>query len=169
MGDRHIQALKNEIEIVSDSWEIKYNSLVAVFEKQQKKYDEMLGPNGILEAQRRNKDLKDQIMILKSEIGDLKEQLKKSKRRVRDLELEIDHTLKETSDILAEKERGVAKMVGDYAKLKAQFNDAREVHDMVLKEKDMETWPWQSLSRGGSVSWNKWWSPCDSPTAISSS
>lgn len=82
--------------------------------------------------------MKEEIIRLKSEIGDLKEQIKKSKRRVRDLELEIDFTLKETADILAEKDRGIAKMVEDYVKLKAQYNDMNERNEMVMKEKDME-------------------------------
>jgi len=136
--DRHITALKNEIEFINDSWEIKYNNLLAIFEKLQKKYDEVVGPNGPQEAQRRVRDLKEEIVLLNTQIEDLKEQLKKQKRRIRDLELDIDGVMKETCDILAEKERGIAEMVGDYAKLQNKFRELGELMERLLKEADAE-------------------------------
>lgn len=134
--DRHITGLKNEMEFINDSWEIKYNNLLALFEKLQKKYDEVVGPNGILEAHRRNKDLKDEIRILKTEIEDLKEQVKKQKRRIRDMELRVDEVMKETADILSEKEIGIAKMVGERAQLQQKYNDLQNLLEEMKKETD---------------------------------
>eukprot|EP00929_Paragymnodinium_shiwhaense_P003046 TRINITY_DN103449_c0_g1_i1.p1 TRINITY_DN103449_c0_g1~~TRINITY_DN103449_c0_g1_i1.p1 ORF type:complete len:1094 (-),score=412.40 TRINITY_DN103449_c0_g1_i1:73-3354(-) len=136
--DRHVTALRNEIEFINDSWEIKYNNLLNVFEKLQKKYDQAIGPNGLLESQRRVRDLKDEIVFLNSAIEDLKEQIKKQKRRIRDLELDIDGVMKETADILAEKERGIAEMVKDYSKLQNKYREQQELMQQVIKEKDAE-------------------------------
>jgi chromosome segregation ATPase len=137
--DRHITSLRNEIEFINDSWEIKYNNLMNMFEKLQKKYDLSLGPNGQLEANRRVKDLKEEIVFLNQTIEDLKEQIKKQKRRIRDLELDIDGVMKETADILAEKERGIAEMVGDYSKLKNKYRDLEELMEQKDKENTAET------------------------------
>eukprot|EP00928_Gymnodinium_smaydae_P058569 TRINITY_DN4175_c0_g1_i1.p1 TRINITY_DN4175_c0_g1~~TRINITY_DN4175_c0_g1_i1.p1 ORF type:complete len:1095 (-),score=408.45 TRINITY_DN4175_c0_g1_i1:485-3769(-) len=136
--DRHITSLKNEIEFINDSWEIKYNNLLAIFEKMQRKYDEVVGPNGMNELQRRNRDLKEEIIHLNNIIQDMKEQLKKQKRRIRDLEIEIDGVLKETADIICEKERGMAEMVGDYHKLQNRYREQTELMEKLLKEKDTE-------------------------------
>jgi hypothetical protein len=136
--DRTIMQQKNELEIISDSWEIKYNTLRCAFEKQQKRYDEATGPNGILEATRRNKDLKQEIVVLAGVIGDLREQIKKLKRRNRDLELTIDETLKETSDLIREKDKGISNMVGDYAKLRGLYDQLTDSMKQLQKEKDGE-------------------------------
>mmetsp|Transcript_65262 Transcript_65262/g.155923 ORF Transcript_65262/g.155923 Transcript_65262/m.155923 type:complete len:1082 (-) Transcript_65262:108-3353(-) len=136
--DRQIGNLKNEIEFLNDAWELKYNKLMALFERAQKKYEDLLGPGGIREAQRRVVDLKMEVDLLRKEILDLKETLKKQKRRIRDLELDMDGQMKETADILTEKERGIAEMVGDYAKLQALFRSEVDLKEKLLAEKDME-------------------------------
>merc|ERR1712183_489336 len=49
-----------------------------------------------------------------------------------------DEVLKETADIISEKERGLAKMVGDFAKLRQQFNEYQAVAEMARKEQQQE-------------------------------
>jgi len=136
--DRQIGNLKNEIEFLNDAWELKYNKLMALFERAQKKYEDLIGPGGIREAQRHVVDLKMEVDLLRKEILDLKETLKKQKRRIRDLELDMDGQMKETADILTEKERGIAEMVGDYAKLQALFRSEVDLKEKLLAEKDLE-------------------------------
>lgn len=132
--DRANTALKNEIEFINDSWEIKYNRLMGLFEKLQKKYDELVGPNGVSEAYRRCRDLKTENNELVREILELKEMLKKQKRQIRDLQLDIDMHMKETADLIAEKERGIAEMVGDMAKLQNRLREEQELRDRLVKE-----------------------------------
>ena len=43
-----------------------------------------------------------------------------------DLQLDIDMHMKETADLILQKEQGIAEMVGDYAKLQAQFRNEVE-------------------------------------------
>ena len=42
--DRLVTSLKNEIELVAESWEVKYDKLLSLFDKLQKKYDELSQP-----------------------------------------------------------------------------------------------------------------------------
>ena len=42
--DRLVTSLKNEIELVAESWEVKYDKLLSLFDKLQKKYDELSEP-----------------------------------------------------------------------------------------------------------------------------
>ncbi|CAE8660233.1 unnamed protein product [Polarella glacialis] len=132
--DRLINALKNEIELVSESWEIKYNKLMSLFDKLQKKYDELLGPGGLAETLRRAKDLKEENVSLTKQLEQFKEMFKKQKRQIRDLQLDIDMHMKETADILSQKERGIAEMVGDYAKLETIYRKECEVKEKITAE-----------------------------------
>ncbi|CAE7235043.1 unnamed protein product [Symbiodinium sp. CCMP2592] len=119
--DRLVTSLKNEIELVAESWEVKYDKLLSLFDKLQKKYDELLGPGGLAEALRRARDLKEENVELTKLTHELKEMIKKQKRQIRDLQLDIDMHMKETADLILQKEQGIAEMVGDYAKLQASF------------------------------------------------
>merc|ERR1711920_847002 len=110
-----------------------YNRLMGLFEKVQKKYDELVGPNGVSESYRRCRDLKTENNELVREILELKEMIKKQKRQIRDLQLDIDMHMKETADLIAEKERGIAEMVGDMAKLQNQLRDERDLRDRLVK------------------------------------
>lgn len=132
--DRLIISLKNEIEFINDSWEVKYNRLMQLFEKLQKKYEECVGPGGAQEAQKRTRDLKIEIERLVKEILDLKEMIKKQKRQIRDLQLDYDILVKETADIIAEKERGIAEMVGDMAKLENRLRAETELRERLVRE-----------------------------------
>jgi len=129
--DRLVNALKNEIELVAESWEIKYNKLMSLFDKLQKKYDELMGPGGLAEALRRTRDLKEENVQLSKKINELKEMLKKQKRRIRDLELDIDMHLKETADLIRQKELGIAEMAGDQAKLQAELRKTEEAKERI--------------------------------------
>jgi len=136
--DRQITALKNEIEFINDSWEVKYNRLMGLFEKVQKKYEDASGPNGSQEAWRRVRDLKVENKNLVKEILELKEMIKKQKRQIRDLQLDYDILLKETADLIAEKERGMAELVGDMAKLEARLRAEIELKERLVKEMTLE-------------------------------
>jgi len=136
--DRQIVALKNEIEFINDSWEIKYNRLMGLFEKLQKKYEQSIGPNGPQEAYRRARDLKIENETLRKEIVELREMLKKQKRQIRDLQLDYDILVKETADIIAEKERGIAEMVGDMAKLESRLRAEIELKERLVREMTVE-------------------------------
>jgi len=132
--DRLVNALKNEIELVAESWEIKYNKLMSLFDKLQKKYDELMGPGGLAEALRRTRDLKEENVQLSKKINELKEMIKKQKRRIRDLELDIDMHLKETADLIRQKELGIAEMAGDQAKLQAELRRTIEHKERITAE-----------------------------------
>lgn len=136
--DRLITNLKNEIEFMNDSWEIKYNRLAGLYEKVQKKYDETVGIGGVSEAFRRVKELKLVNQELKSEILELQEMIKKQKRNIRDLQLDLDMLKKETSDIIAEKEKGIAEMVGDMAKLESRYRAEVELKEALVREMTAE-------------------------------
>jgi len=132
--DRLVTSLKNEIELVAESWEVKYDKLLSLFDKLQKKYDELLGPGGLAEALRRARDLKEENVQLTRQTHELKEMLKKQKRQIRDLQLDIDMHMKETADLILQKEQGIAEMVGDYAKLQAQFRNEVEQKERITIE-----------------------------------
>lgn len=136
--DRQITAFKNEIEFINDSWEVKYNRLMGLFEKLQKKYEDSIGPNGPQEAYRRAKDLKAENMELMKNILELKELIKKQKRQIRDLQLDYDMLIKETADLIAEKERGMAEIIGDMAKLQAQLRHEIELRERLVKDMTAE-------------------------------
>lgn len=131
--DRAVAGLKNEIEFINDSWDIKYNRLMGVFEKLQKKFDDIVGPNGVIEIMRRAKDLKAENVSLSKEIAEQKETIKKQKRQIRDIQLDIDAVMKETADIVADKDRAVADMVGEVAKLNNQLRDEIELRENLMK------------------------------------
>merc|ERR1719335_1046914 len=57
---------------------------------------------------------------------------------IRDLQLEIDQIMKETADLIAEKERGIAEMAGDYVKLENKYRDEQTLRGRLLKQKDAE-------------------------------
>mmetsp|Transcript_23593 Transcript_23593/g.54844 ORF Transcript_23593/g.54844 Transcript_23593/m.54844 type:complete len:1073 (+) Transcript_23593:54-3272(+) len=133
-GDRLVTSLKNEIELVAESWEVKYDKLLSLFDKLQKKYDELLGPGGLAEALRRARDLKEENVELTKQTHDLKEMIKKQKRQIRDLQLDIDMHMKETADLILQKEQGIAEMVGDYAKLQASFRKEVEQKERITIE-----------------------------------
>ncbi|CAK9085876.1 Hypothetical protein (Fragment) [Durusdinium trenchii] len=132
--DRLVTSLKNEIELVAESWEVKYDKLLSLFDKLQKKYDELLGPGGLAEALRRARDLKEENVQLTRQTHELKEMIKKQKRQIRDLQLDIDMHMKETADLILQKEQGIAEMVGDYAKLQAQFRNEVEQKERITIE-----------------------------------
>eukprot|EP00437_Effrenium_voratum_P004168 CAMPEP_0181424488 /NCGR_PEP_ID=MMETSP1110-20121109/14672_1 /TAXON_ID=174948 /ORGANISM="Symbiodinium sp., Strain CCMP421" /LENGTH=1062 /DNA_ID=CAMNT_0023547651 /DNA_START=106 /DNA_END=3294 /DNA_ORIENTATION=- len=132
--DRLVTSLKNEIELVAESWEVKYDKLLSLFDKLQKKYDELLGPGGLSEALRRARDLKEENVQLTRQTHELKEMIKKQKRQIRDLQLDIDMHMKETADLILQKEQGIAEMVGDYAKLQAQFRNEVEQKERITIE-----------------------------------
>merc|ERR1711920_109078 len=111
-----------------------YNRLMGLFEKLQKKYDELIGPNGVAEAYRRCRDLKVENNLLVKEILELKEVIKKQKRQIKELRLDIDMHLKETADLIAELEEGKMKMVEDIARSKAELRDERDLRDRLIKE-----------------------------------
>lgn len=132
--DRLVTSLKNEIELVAESWEVKYDKLLSLFDKLQKKYDELLGPGGLAEALRRARDLKEENVELTKLTHELKEMIKKQKRQIRDLQLDIDMHMKETADLILQKEQGIAEMVGDYAKLQASFRKEVEQKERITIE-----------------------------------
>ncbi|CAE7610154.1 unnamed protein product [Symbiodinium natans] len=132
--DRLVTSLKNEIELVAESWEVKYDKLLSLFDKLQKKYDELLGPGGLAEALRRARDLKEENVELTKLTHELKEMIKKQKRQIRDLQLDIDMHMKETADLILQKEQGIAEMVGDYAKLQASFRKEVEQKERITTE-----------------------------------
>eukprot|EP00933_Yihiella_yeosuensis_P058768 TRINITY_DN5945_c1_g1_i1.p1 TRINITY_DN5945_c1_g1~~TRINITY_DN5945_c1_g1_i1.p1 ORF type:complete len:1108 (+),score=356.04 TRINITY_DN5945_c1_g1_i1:108-3431(+) len=136
--NRLISALKNEIELVSESWEVKYNKLMSLFDKLQTKYDELLGPGHLAEALRRARDLKVENVELQKQVGELKEIIKKQKKQIRDFQLDIDIHMKETADLIMQKERGIAEMVGDYAKLEAKFRSVEEAKEKILQSLQSE-------------------------------
>mmetsp|Transcript_98224 Transcript_98224/g.254019 ORF Transcript_98224/g.254019 Transcript_98224/m.254019 type:complete len:1094 (-) Transcript_98224:37-3318(-) len=136
--DRLITNLKNEIEFMNDSWEIKYNRLAGLYEKVQKKLDEQIGSGGVAEAFRRIRDLKIVNQTLQQEILELKEMIKKQKRNIRDLQLDLDMLRKETADIIAEKEKGIAEMVGDMAKLESRYRAEVELKEALVREMTAE-------------------------------
>merc|ERR1711972_224593 len=136
--DRTIMAMKNELEFMNDNWEIKYARLLSQFEALQKKYEGIIGPNGANEAFHRAKALKQENEKLVQTIMDLKDTIQKQKKMIRDLQLEIDMIMKETADLIAEKERGIAEMAGDYVKLENKYRDEQTLRDRLLKQKDAE-------------------------------
>lgn len=136
--DRNILALKNELEFLNDSWEIKYQRLVNLFEKCQKKYEEAVGPNGVQEAFRRAMALKAENEKLHTTIHELREVIQKQKKVIRGLQLDIDQLMKETADVILEKERGIAEMAGDYVKLENKYRDEQTLRARLLKQKDAE-------------------------------
>lgn len=136
--DRAVAATKNEIEFINDSWEIKYARLLSQFEKLQKKYEEMLGPGGVAESLRRARDLKVENQALLCQINQCKEVMKKQKRQIRELQLDVDVTLKDTADLISQKERGIAEMIGDYAKLEQKYRDLEDLKERVTKERVSE-------------------------------
>mmetsp|Transcript_1124 Transcript_1124/g.3109 ORF Transcript_1124/g.3109 Transcript_1124/m.3109 type:complete len:1078 (-) Transcript_1124:268-3501(-) len=136
--DRAVIALKNEIEFLQDSFEIKYNRLMSLFEKLQKKYDELLGPNGVAETFRRARDLKQENGQLMIDIAELKEMIKKQKRQIRDLQLDIDIHMKETAALINRKEMGMAKLVGENAKLETLLREEKDLKERLVKELTQE-------------------------------
>lgn len=136
--DRAVIALKNEIEFLQDSFEIKYNRLMSLFEKLQKKFDELIGPNGVAETFRRARDLKQENHQLMTDIAELKEMIKKQKRQIRDLQLDIDMHMKETADLIRRKELGMSKLVGENAKLGTELREERELKERLVKELTQE-------------------------------
>merc|ERR1719487_561471 len=136
--DRTILALRNELEFLNDNWEIKYARLVGLYEKLQKKYEETIGPNGTQEAFRRAMALKAENETLHTMIHDLRETIQKQKKAIRGLQLDLDQLMKETADLIAEKERGIAEMAGDYVKLENKYRDEQTLRGRLLKQKDAE-------------------------------
>lgn len=136
--DRAILNLKNEIEYLNDSWEIKYNRLNHLYEKMQKKYEDIIGPGGHAEKDSRILYLKDENDLLVTQVAELKEQIKKQKRRIMDLEIDIDQVMRETADIILEKERGMAEMIGENAKLQTALRHEIELRDQLVQEHKAE-------------------------------
>lgn len=136
--DRTILALKNELEFLNDNWEIKYSRLVNLYEKLQKKFEETIGANGVQEAFRRALALKLENEALHTTIHDLRETIQKQKKVIRGLQLDIDQLMKETADMIAEKERGIAEMAGDFVKLENKWRDEQTLRARLLKQKDAE-------------------------------
>jgi len=136
--DRAILALKNELEFLNDNWEIKYSRLVSLYEKLQKKYEETIGANGVQEAFRRALGLKAENEALHTMIHELRETVQKQKKAIRGLQLDYDQLMKETADVIAEKERGIAEMAGDFVKLENKYRDEQTLRARLLKQKDAE-------------------------------
>merc|ERR1719487_1339550 len=136
--DRTILALRNELEFLNDNWEIKYARLVGLYEKLQKKYEETIGPNGANEAFTRAKALKAENEMLHTMIHELRETIQKQKKVIRGLQLDLDQLMEETADLIAEKERGIAEMAGDYVKLENKYRDEQTLRSRLLKQKDAE-------------------------------
>mmetsp|Transcript_52839 Transcript_52839/g.92787 ORF Transcript_52839/g.92787 Transcript_52839/m.92787 type:complete len:1086 (+) Transcript_52839:134-3391(+) len=136
--DRNITALKNELEFLNDSWEIKYQRLVQLYEKLQKKYDEMIGPNGQAEAYRRAQALKSENDLLNKRIKVLEETIVKQKKQIRGLQIDIDQLMKETADLIAEKERGISEMAGDAVKLENKYREECLLRERLIRQKDAE-------------------------------
>mmetsp|Transcript_74209 Transcript_74209/g.147032 ORF Transcript_74209/g.147032 Transcript_74209/m.147032 type:complete len:1075 (-) Transcript_74209:27-3251(-) len=131
---RTITSLKNELEYINESWEIKYNRLMGIFEKLQKKYDELVGPGGVREAFSRVRDLKIENNELTKQIAELKEDIKKLQRKNRDLRLEINMHMKKTADLIHRKEMGMGELVGQNSKLETQLRQERELKETLVKE-----------------------------------
>lgn len=136
--DRTILALKNELEFLNDNWEIKYTRLVNLYEKLQKKFEATVGPHGAQEAYKRAMALKQENEILNTTIHELRDIIQKQKKVIRGLQLDLDQLMKETADLIAEKERGIAEMAGDYAKLENKYRDEQLLRKRLLKQKDAE-------------------------------
>jgi len=136
--DRTILALRNELEFLNDNWEIKYARLVNLYEKLQKKHEETVGPNGINEAYRRAMAVKEENETLHKKIHELQDVIQKQKAAIRGLQLDIDQLMKETADVIAEKERGIAEMAGDYTRLENKWRDEQTLRTRLLKQKDAE-------------------------------
>merc|ERR1719230_651495 len=71
-------------------------------------------------------------------IHELREVIAKQKKVIRGLQLDIDQLMKETADVIAEKERGIAEMAGDYVKLENRYRDEQVLRARLLKQKDAE-------------------------------
>jgi len=69
---------------------------------------------------------------------ELQEVIKKKTRQIRELRLDYDILVKETADIIAEKERGMAEMVGDMAKLETRLRHEIELKERLVKEMTAE-------------------------------
>jgi chromosome segregation ATPase len=136
--DRTILSLRNELEFLNDNWEIKYMRLVGLYEKLQKKYEETIGPNGAQESYKRAQALKAENETLHTMIHELRETIQKQKKVIRGLQLDIDQLMKETADLIAEKERGIAEMAGDFVKLENKYRDEQTLRGRLLKQKDAE-------------------------------
>lgn len=132
--ERIILGLKNEMEFMRDSAEVKYQKLQASFEKVQKRMAELLGPGGVQEVRQRCSDLKAENDHLSMQMADTKEVIKKQKRQIRDLQMQMDMQMKEMADLLQEKEKGIQKMVGDIAQLEVMLQKQAELKDIMAKE-----------------------------------
>jgi len=136
--DRTILALRNELEFLNDNWEIKYARLVLLYEKLQKKYEETIGSAGVQEAYRRAMAVKEENETLHTMIHTLRETIQQQKKVIRGLQLDLDQLMKETADLIAEKERGIAEMAGDFTKLENKYRDEQTLRARLLKQKDAE-------------------------------
>lgn len=136
--DRTILALRNELEFLNDNWEIKYARLVNLYEKLQKKLEDTNGAAGVQEAFRRAMAVKAENEALHTMIHELREVIQQQKKVIRGLQLDIDQLMKETADMIAEKERGIAEMAGDYTKLENKWRDEQVLRARLLKQKDAE-------------------------------
>jgi len=111
---------------------------VNLYEKLQKKYEETIGPSGVQEAYRRAMAVKEENETLHKMIHDLREIIQQQKKVIRGLQLDIDQLMKETADMIAEKERGIAEMAGDFTKLENKWRDEQTLRERLLKQKDAE-------------------------------
>jgi len=132
--DRAITGLKNEIEFIHESWELKYNRLMDLFDKLQKKFEDGVGNTGIMETQHRAEALKKENQELMTQIKQLKEGIKKQKRQIRDLHIDIDMVTKETADVLEGKDRAMTELVGENVNLQKELQAAQEEREATIKE-----------------------------------
>jgi len=132
--DRAITGLKNEIEFIHESWELKYNRLMDLFDKLQQKFEDGVGNGGVVEAHRRAEALKRENQELSTQIKQLKEGIKKQKKQIRDLHIDIDMVTKETADVLVGKDAAMAELVGENVNLQKQLQAAHEEREAVIRE-----------------------------------
>lgn len=136
--DRALASMQNELEFINDSWEIKYLRLMSLFEKLQRRYTDLLGPNGPVESLNRAQDLKAENEKMHFQIQEFKELLKKQKRQIRDLQLDMDMRMKETADMIMIKERGMVEMLGEFAKLENRLRDENFLREQLIKQMNEE-------------------------------
>jgi len=132
--DRAITGLKNEIEFIHESWELKYNRLMDLFDKLQKKFEDGVGNTGIMETNRRAEALKRENQELMTQTKQLKEGIKKQKKQIRDLHIDIDMVMKETADVLTGKDAAMAELVGENVNLQKQLQAAQEEREALIRE-----------------------------------
>jgi hypothetical protein len=136
--DRSITGLKNEIEFIHESWELKYNRLMELFEKLQQKFEAGIGHQGIMETVRRAAALKEENEELNTQIKQLKEGLKKQKKQIRDLQVDVDMVTKETADILADKDKAMSELVGENVNLSSKLQASIDEREAMIREMKSE-------------------------------